>query len=361
MKSSATVVKTLLMVIILFSLSVLAFAWSGLYPAAAGSGHTAPVAWLLETVRKRSVAVRAADLVVPDDLDAPERIAAGAGHYDAMCAGCHGKPGEEPASAFEPAPPALYRHRVDEAKAFWTIKHGLKMTAMPSHLDHSDEENWDTVAFVRSLPDMDTDRYENLTADATHDHGNGANHNHGGGSDDHSGETANEDGHHSDQDIDAQAHTHSITTDSPGETVEAFRHALVEGRRDAALEYLHPKATIIEGGQVQSVEEYADGHLGSDMEFLAKIDIEQLTLSVQSGTGQATVTSQSRLRGQINDQPLDLLSTEYATLIETEEGWRISQIAWSSEPYTGDNGTKTGRGPGEDSHQHTTGDEDHDH
>src|SRR5690625_3793703 len=144
MKTIATVIKTLLAVMILAALSLFAFVWSGRYPVAAGTGHSAPVAWLLKTTRERSVAVRAADLVVPDDLDSPERVAAGAAHYDAMCVACHGKPGQEPADAFEPAPPALYRKRLEPRAAFWTIKHGLKMTAMPSHLDHSDEENWDT-------------------------------------------------------------------------------------------------------------------------------------------------------------------------------------------------------------------------
>lgn len=347
MKTTAIVIKTFLAATILLVLGVLAFAWSGIYPVAAGSGHTAPVAWLLETVRERSVAVRAADLEVPDDLDSPGRIAAGAGHYDAMCVDCHGKPGQEPADAFEPAPPALNRHRVKPPKAFWTIKHGLKMTAMPHHLDHSDRENWDTVAFVQALPDMSADEYRGLTADASHDQSDQGGHDH----DSPSAHEASAD----------HTHHHEMTDGNPQKAVDAFRHALAEGRRDAALAYLHPKATIIEGGAVESVKEYAAGHLGSDMEFLAKIDIQQLSRSVQTGTAQATVTSQSRLRGQINDQSLDLLSTEYATLIETEEGWRISQIAWSSEPYTGDDGPKTGRVPDEDSHQHATGNEDHDH
>ena len=68
---SVTVIATLLAVVI----AAVAFAWSGLYPVAASSGHTAPVDWLLETTRKRSVAVRASDLVVPEDLGSSERIA----------------------------------------------------------------------------------------------------------------------------------------------------------------------------------------------------------------------------------------------------------------------------------------------
>ncbi|MEX0915389.1 MAG: c-type cytochrome [Wenzhouxiangellaceae bacterium] len=367
MKSISTVIKTLVTATVLIVLLVLGFAWSGLYPVAAGSGHSAPVAWLLETVRERSVAARAADLTVPNDLDSSERIAAGAAHYDSMCAGCHGKPGQEPADSFDPKPPALYRHQVEARKAFWTVKHGLKMTAMPSHRDHSDEENWDTVAFVRALPDMSAEAYRNLTADATHDHGEGDGHDHGSGSsdaqtdsrasDDSDEHGADDEGH---QDAaDSGGHRHDMQADSPEQVIDGFRHALVEGRREAALTFFHPRATIIESGHVQSVEEYAAGHLGSDMAFLSEIAIEQLSRDTQLGKDQATVETRSRFRGQVNDQSIDLESIEFATLIETDEGWRISQVAWSSQLFSG--GEPPEAGQNEDAHSHPEGDDNHEH
>lgn len=363
MKTTATVVKTLLATTVLLVLAIFAFAWSGLYPVSAGSGHTAPVAWLLETVRERSVSVRADDLVVPDDLDSQERIAAGAGHYKSMCAGCHGRPGQEPADSWDPAPPALYRYRVDAAEAFWTVKHGLKMTAMPSHLDHSDKENWDTVAFVRALPGMDAADYEALTADATHDHGDGGGHDHGSDSSDHHDDETGQDGHHDQGGMGESSegpesaghdHEHAMAASTPGATVDGFRHALAEGRGEDALAYLHPGATIVEGGHVQTVEEYRGGHLGSDMEFLRSIDVEQLSRSVHSGGGQATVETRSRFTGEIDGETLDLESTEFATLVETGDGWRISQVAWSARPYGEDQND-------ESNHEHAPGEEDHDH
>ena len=367
MKNISTVIKTLITTTVLVVLLVIGFAWSGLYPVAAGSGHTAPVAWLLETIRKRSVAARAAGLTVPGDLDSSERIAAGAAHYDSMCAGCHGKPGQEPAESFDPRPPALYRHQVEAGEAFWTIKHGLKMTAMPSHLDHSDQENWDTVAFVRALPDMTADEYRELTADASHDHGDGGGHEHesdssDGESDSHAMDEAHEHGV-DDEDHpegpESGDHRHDMQADSPEQVIDAFRHALVEGRREAALAFLHPRATIIEGGHVQSVDEYAAGHLGSDMAFLGQIDIEQLARDVQRGDGQATVETRSRFRGQANEQSIDLESIEFATLIETDEGWRISQVAWSSQSFSGGEPPEAGQNEG--AHSHPEGDDNHEH
>jgi hypothetical protein len=67
--------------------------YEGLYNIAADVPHTQPVYWLLETARERSVAVRARDIVVPNDLDDANRIPKGAGQYAEMCSGGHLAPG----------------------------------------------------------------------------------------------------------------------------------------------------------------------------------------------------------------------------------------------------------------------------
>lgn len=360
MNKTGLILKTLAATVVVVALGVIGFAWSGLYPVAAGSGHTAPVAWLLETTRERSVAVRAADLIVPDDLDSPERVSAGAGHYDAMCSRCHGKPGQDSADSFDPPPPALYRSRVDPREAFWTVKHGLKMTAMPSHLDHSDRENWDTVAFVRALPDMSVGEYRELTANASHEHEGNGGHSHGPNSAEaQPGSRDAESGHH--EQASQAEHHHEMQAGSPGQAIDGFRHALSEGRREDALAYLHPRATIIEGGSIQSVDEYAAGHLASDMAFLGQIDIEQISSDVELGNGQATVETRSHFRGEIDGRKVDLISTEFATLVETEHGWSISQVAWSSQPYSAEKSADTEDAQGEDTHHHSSGDDNHDH
>lgn len=333
MKNIMTITKTLFVVALLAVLGVLGFAWSGLYPVAVGTSHSAPVTWLLKTTRERSVAARSANLIVPADLATDERIAAGAGHYDSMCVVCHGKPGQEPTSSFDPPPPALYRLKLEPRAAFWTIKHGLKMTGMPHHLDHTDEENWDTVAFVQALSGMSSEEYLALTEHAVHHHGS-----HGGdhGGDQGSGSHGNDhDARHSHSRTGfADTRDHDQTTEGPEQVVEQFTQALIEGNGEAALSWLHPKATIIEGGQVQSTDEYAVDHLASDMAFLAQIEIEPFSRHVQGDDGQATIHTRSRFSGEFNGRNIDLESTEFATLIQTEEGWRISQIAWSTQPFS---------------------------
>jgi cobalamin biosynthesis protein CobD/CbiB len=48
--------------------------YAGLYNIAADVPHTQPVYWLFDTVRERSVAARARDIVVPNDLGDANRI-----------------------------------------------------------------------------------------------------------------------------------------------------------------------------------------------------------------------------------------------------------------------------------------------
>src|SRR3990172_6012939 len=69
------------------------FVYAGVYNVAADIPHTQPAFWLMTTVRERSVAVRAAGVVVPADLGDTKRILSGAGQYAEMCAGCHLAPG----------------------------------------------------------------------------------------------------------------------------------------------------------------------------------------------------------------------------------------------------------------------------
>ncbi len=160
----------------LVAAALAAFVASGAYDVAADEPHWALTAWVLETARDRSIESRAESVVVPD-LDRDALIHAGAGNYDAMCSGCHLHPGEdhsEMSVGLNPAPPNLAREpAVDAAEAFWVIKHGIKMTAMPAWGRSVDDESiWGMVAFIRRLPGMTDERYDELVESSEgHTHG----------------------------------------------------------------------------------------------------------------------------------------------------------------------------------------------
>jgi mono/diheme cytochrome c family protein len=149
---------------------------SGLIDPAADRPHSRPVHWVLEMLRKRGVATRANDLEVPD-LTAPILIRSGAGNYDAMCAGCHLKPGTRDSELHRglyPRPPALASMTAPTTPqhAFWIIKHGIKASGMPAWgLSMDDEAIWGMVAFLQRLPGLTATDYRELVAEsAGHSH-----------------------------------------------------------------------------------------------------------------------------------------------------------------------------------------------
>jgi len=150
--------------------------YAGIYNVAADIPHTQPVFWLMTTVRERSIAAGATDVVVPHDLADPKRIASGAGQYAEMCSGCHLAPGmkrTEISRGLYPRAPELRRGSLPTpAEDFWVVKHGLKMSGMPAWgVTHNDEILWDVVAFLRKLPELTPDQYQALVKSApkTHD------------------------------------------------------------------------------------------------------------------------------------------------------------------------------------------------
>lgn len=164
--------------------------WSGVYDIGADAPHTRPVFSLLQSVRERSIAVRAAKLDPPDLAD-PARIRQGAGNYAAMCATCHRAPGggdTELSRGLYPAPPDLTREAVEPRVAFWAIKHGIKASGMPAWGRSMDDASmWSLAAFVQALPRLDAAQYAGLVeASGGHSHGAGS----AGGAD-----AAHHDGH----------------------------------------------------------------------------------------------------------------------------------------------------------------------
>lgn len=75
------------------------------------------------------------------------------------------------AQGLYPQPPDLAKTAplYSEGELFWILKHGIKMTGMPAWADHSDEELWATVAFLKKLPGMSEQDYARLVmANMTH-------------------------------------------------------------------------------------------------------------------------------------------------------------------------------------------------
>jgi mono/diheme cytochrome c family protein len=154
-------------------LGLYAWMWLGIYDMGADSQHWRMTVSMLTMMRERSIEKHAASITVPGDINDPKLILKGAGQYAAMCAGCHLAPGvsdSEIRPGLYPQPPNLSQVRVDPRQAFWVIKHGIKMSAMPAWgFSHDDATLWSMVAFLQKLPGMTPAEYQAIVSRAPPD------------------------------------------------------------------------------------------------------------------------------------------------------------------------------------------------
>jgi mono/diheme cytochrome c family protein len=169
MISIARVSLVIAATLVAFAIGAVVFVGSGIYNIGADDHHTKIVLAVIEQLRERSIAVHAR-AIHPPDLEDPARIEAGAEHYAALCVGCHRAPGvtkSDIRAGLYPHPPNLAQEDTRDAqRAFWTVKHGIKMSAMPAWGKSLDDAViWDLVAFVRQMPAMTPETYRQLSKD----------------------------------------------------------------------------------------------------------------------------------------------------------------------------------------------------
>ncbi len=113
--------------------------------------------------------------------------------------------------------------------------------------------------------------------------------------------------------------------------VDAFGAALQAGDRDRIAELLDPDVVILESGHAEHGRaEYLAHHAGEDIAFLrgARIVLDHRTAEATDDL--AVVASESTLHTRGKDGPIDLVSTDTMVLHRGPQGWRITQVHWSS-------------------------------
>lgn len=154
--------------LLLLAVGMAAFVWSGRYAIGADKPHLPMTLSVIDTLRDRATETAAKSVVVPK-LDDPAMIAEGAAHYASLCTGCHLAPGQGNSALRDglyPQPPDLATDGIDnDAEAFWIIKHGIKMSAMPAWgKNYTDARMWTLVAFLDKLPKMTPAQYADAVA-----------------------------------------------------------------------------------------------------------------------------------------------------------------------------------------------------
>ena len=141
--------------------------FSGLFNVAATVRDSAPLTWLLVTVREGSIRRQSLDIAVPP-LNGAQQIENGFRIYRQECVMCHTPVGRQAmpmAIGFNPQAPGFGAAADDMTPAglFWVTKNGIRFTGMPAWGPSlSDQELWDVVAFLVTLPKMSAADYDAL-------------------------------------------------------------------------------------------------------------------------------------------------------------------------------------------------------
>jgi ketosteroid isomerase-like protein len=113
-------------------------------------------------------------------------------------------------------------------------------------------------------------------------------------------------------------------------TAEGFHQALAAGKPEEVMALLQADALIIEGGTVQTRDEYQREHLAEDIAYARAVPSTQRDVIVRQEGDAAWVTSTFNVTGKFRDKPVDNLAAETMVLTRTPTGWRIRTIHWSS-------------------------------
>lgn len=170
-KTAAQISVGIAFSIVASAIGVAVFINSGVYDIGADDHDTKLVTAMIETLRERSISMRANSIDVPG-LEDPAKIVAGASRYATLCVGCHLAPGVAKsalrAGLYPQAPNLAQEDLLDARRAFWTIKHGIKMSAMAAWGKSLDDATiWEIVAFARQMPTMSPETYQQLSKSHT--------------------------------------------------------------------------------------------------------------------------------------------------------------------------------------------------
>jgi mono/diheme cytochrome c family protein len=184
-------------VLVVLALVVVGIAWSAVSFAGRGFSAREKPSWLEEVLarnaRKLATPAGARELQNPVELT-EEALRAAQSHWVDHCAICHSLEGSGDtaigSNLYPPAPDMRDAHtqELSDGEPFYIINNGIRLSGMPAWGgQHSDEETWQLVSFIRQLPNLsegEIRQLERLAGGEGGDHGGGE-HQHGPGTEPH--------------------------------------------------------------------------------------------------------------------------------------------------------------------------------
>ena len=141
---------------------------------------------------EQAIATRLVRLSIPSNaaqatstLTDQARWRDGADHFEDHCAVCHGRDGhgdkEMGDRMYPPVPDlaAAATQQKSDGALFYIIQNGVRWTGMPGwKAEHSPDETWRLVSFIRHVPSMTAAEVASLKADSDHEHEHADDHGH---------------------------------------------------------------------------------------------------------------------------------------------------------------------------------------
>ena len=115
--------------------------------------------------------------------------------------------------------------------------------------------------------------------------------------------------------------------------VDAFSAAIKAGKLDEAGNLLDPDVLILESGSSERTrDQYMRSHAIADAAFMQTAKQLLRYRHAQADVNFAWVATESTLSALADGKEIVLLSTETMLLKNTDTGWKIVHIHWSSRP-----------------------------
>ncbi|MBC7789840.1 MAG: nuclear transport factor 2 family protein [Anaerolineae bacterium] len=109
-----------------------------------------------------------------------------------------------------------------------------------------------------------------------------------------------------------------------------FHQILSTGDTTGINALLAPDLRVLEGGTVESRQEYFSHHLSADIEFAKAVKGERAPFSYSCDGNIAWLISTSTSTGKFKGRDINSAGAELLILSRTEKGWQIRAIHWSS-------------------------------
>ncbi|MGH7518655.1 MAG: nuclear transport factor 2 family protein [Gemmatimonadales bacterium] len=117
--------------------------------------------------------------------------------------------------------------------------------------------------------------------------------------------------------------------------VDSLHQRMAAGDSAGVLALLTPDALVLEGGGIETLDEYRSHHLPGDIAFVRAVPSSRSVRQIRVVGDAAWVTSTSESKGAYKGRQLDRLGAELMALRRVDGNWQIAAVHWSSRPRAG--------------------------